>query len=83
MLNIYLLIELLTGTDAAAAAQRIRTLGLGPCQVVNAVELNPRKLAAQIDCPDIQDVNAAILQKITRVEGVVQTNIVATVHPRQ
>jgi hypothetical protein len=36
---------------------------------------------AQLDCQDSTDGDKAILNKIAKVDGVVQTNIIAVVHP--
>jgi hypothetical protein len=41
------------------------------------------KLVAQFDCQDSTDGDKAILDKIAKVDGVVQTNIVAVVRPRK
>jgi hypothetical protein len=43
--------------------------------------LSDEKLVAQLDCKDSTDGDKAILNKIAKVEGVVQTNIVAVVRP--
>ena len=38
---------------------------------------------AQLDCMDFTDGDKAILNKIAKVDGVVQTNIIAVVRPRK
>ena len=39
------------------------------------------KLAARLDCPSGTEANSVILERITPVEGIVQTNVVAGVRP--
>jgi hypothetical protein len=53
------------------------------CKFANVVMLSDEKLVAQLDCQDSTDVDKAILNKIAKVDGVVQTNIVAVVRPRK
>ena len=45
--------------------------------------LSDEKLVAQLDCKDSTDGDKAILNKIAKVEGVVQTNIFAVVRPKK
>ena len=45
------------------------------------VVLSDEKLVAQLDCKDSTDGDKAILNKIAKVDGVVQTNIIAVVRP--
>jgi hypothetical protein len=45
------------------------------------VVLSDEKLVAQLDCNDSTDGDKAILNKIAKVDGVVQTNIIAVVRP--
>lgn len=40
-----------------------------------------RKIVAQLDCNDSPDGDRAILTNIAKVDGVVQTNIIAVVRP--
>ena len=51
------------------------------CKFANVVMLSDEKLVAQLDCKDSTDGDKAILNKIAKVDGVVQTNIVAVVRP--
>lgn len=82
MLNVFLFIELLGSANADASLKSLKALELQQCSISHAVKLNEEKLVAQIDCPDIEAANAALLQKITGVDGVVQANIIAVVKPR-
>ena len=82
MLNIYLFIELLGSADSSAALGRIKALQPPPCRVAHAVELNPEKLVAQVDCPSVDEANV-VLRAVSGVEDVVQTNIIAVVKPRR
>jgi DNA-binding Lrp family transcriptional regulator len=43
--------------------------------------LSDSKIVAQLDCKDSTDVDKAILTRIAKVDGVVQTNIIAVVRP--
>jgi hypothetical protein len=51
------------------------------CQFANVVVLSDEKIVAQLDCKDSTDGDKAILTKIAKVDGVVQTNIIAVVTP--
>jgi len=79
MVNIYLFIELLHSANAMATLDTIKALELANCKFANVVMLSDEKLVAQLDCKDSTDGDKAILNKIAKVEGVVQTNIVAVV----
>ncbi|MGK2923562.1 MAG: hypothetical protein ACSLE4_12425 [Methyloceanibacter sp.] len=81
MVNIYLFIELLHSANAMATLDTIKALELANCKFANVVMLSDEKLVAQLDCKDSTDGDKAILNKIAKVEGVVQTNIVAVVRP--
>ena len=81
MVNIFLFIELLKMTDASATVERLKTLEMSNCRFANVLELNKEKLVAQLDCVTYSDATAAILQKISAIEGIVQTNIIAAVQP--
>jgi hypothetical protein len=83
MVNIYLFIELLNSANAVAAVDTLRALSLDDCKFANVVALSDEKLVAQMDCNDSPDGDRAILHHIAKVEGVVQTNIVAVVRPKK
>ncbi|MFO7477215.1 MAG: hypothetical protein R6X03_02495 [Methyloceanibacter sp.] len=83
MVNIYLFIELLGSTDASATVDALKALSLDNCQFANVVMLSGEKLVAQLDCKDSTDGDKAILTRIAKVDGVVQTNIIAVVRPRK
>ena len=53
------------------------------CKFANVVMLSDEKLVGQLDCKDSIDGDKAILNKIAKVEGVVQTNIIAVVRPKK
>jgi len=81
MVNIYLFIELLRAANAADTVDKLKALELGDCKFANVVVLADDKLVAQLDCKTTVQANTAILEKISPVEGVVQTNIIAAVRP--
>jgi hypothetical protein len=83
MVNIYLFIELLGSADAAATLDKLKTIELDNCKFANVVMLSDEKLVGQLDCKDSTDGDKAILNKIAKVDGVVQTNIVAVVRPKK
>jgi hypothetical protein len=83
MVNIYLFIELLSSANAVATVDTLKTLSLDNCKFANVVALSDEKLVAQLDCNDSPDGDKAILHNIAKVEGVVQTNIVALVRPKK
>ena len=83
MVNIYLFIELLGAANATATMDMLKALQMENCQFANVVMLSDEKLVAQLDCKDSPDGDKAILNKIAKVEGVVQTNIVAVVRPKK
>ena len=80
MVNIFLFIELLKMTDVSATVERLKALEMSNCRFANVLELNKEKIVAQLDCANYSDATAAILQKISPVEGIVQ-NIIAAVQP--
>jgi hypothetical protein len=45
------------------------------------VVLAEDKLVAQLDCKSSTEANTAILEKISPIDGIVQTNIIAAVRP--
>jgi hypothetical protein len=83
MVNIYLFIELLSSANALATVETLKALSLENCKFANVVALSDEKLVAQLDCEDSPDGDKAILHNIAKVEGVVQTNIVALVRPKE
>jgi hypothetical protein len=83
MVNIYLFIELLHTANAAATVDTLKALEMQDCQFANVVVLSDEKLVAQLDCKDSTDGDTAILTKIAKVDGVVQTNIIAVVRPKK
>jgi hypothetical protein len=81
MVNIYLFIELLHTANAAATVDTLKALQLQNCKFANVVVLSDEKIVAQLDCKDSTDGDTAILTQIAKVEGIVQTNIIAVVRP--
>ena len=81
MVNVYLFIELLRAASAGEVVDKLKALELGECKLANVVVLADEKLVAQLDCQTTGQANTAILEKISPVEGVVQTNIIAAVRP--
>jgi hypothetical protein len=81
MVNIYLFIELLHTANAATTVETLKALQMQNCKFANVVALSQEKLVAQLDCNDSTDGDKAILNQIAKVDGVVQTNIVAVVRP--
>lgn len=81
MINVYLFIELLGAANAGATAERLKALELANCKFANVVQLSDEKLVAQLDCDSYPDASKAVLEKIGPVDGIVQTNIIATVRP--
>ena len=81
MVNIYLFIELIRAASAPDVAERIKSMSLANCKFANVVVLSDEKLVAQLDCQDSTDGDTALLTKIAKVDGVVQTNIIAVVRP--
>jgi hypothetical protein len=81
MINVYLFIELLRAAKAADVAAQLKALDLGECRFANVVVLAEDKLVAQLDCESNTAANTAILEKISPIEGIVQTNVIAAVRP--
>ena len=81
MVNIYLFIELLHTANAGATVDTLKALEMENCQFANVVELSEEKIVAQLDCKDSTDGDKAILNNVAKVDGVVQTNIIAVVRP--
>jgi hypothetical protein len=81
MVNIYLFIELLHTASVGATVDTLKALEMQNCKFANVVALSDEKIVAQLDCKDSTDGDKALLTKIAKVEGVVQTNIIAVVRP--
>src|SRR3990170_5820484 len=81
MVNIYLFIELIHTANAASTVDTLKVLQMDNCKFANVVVLSEEKIVAQLDCKDSTDGDRAILNKIAKVDGVVQTNIIAVVRP--
>jgi hypothetical protein len=81
MVNIYLFIEIIRAASAPDVADHIKALSLGNCKFANVVVLSSEKLVAQLDCSTAEDGTKVVLEDLTKVEGVVQTNIIAVVKP--
>jgi hypothetical protein len=81
MVNIYLFIELLQTANVMATIDTLKALEMQNCKFANVVKLSDEKIVAQLDCKDSTDGDRAILTKIVKVDGVVQTNIIAVVTP--
>jgi hypothetical protein len=81
MVEIYLFIELLHTANAATTVDTLKALQMQNCKFANVVALSDEKIVAQLDCEDSPDGDRAILTKIAKVDGVVQTNIIAVVRP--
>ena len=81
MVNIYLFIELLGSANAAQTVDALKAMKMENCKLANVVALSDEKIVAQLDCTDSTDGDKAILNKIAKVDGVVQTNIIAVVRP--
>ena len=83
MVNIYLFIELLHTANAGATVDTLKALEMQNCQFANVVMLSEEKIVAQLDCKDSTDGDKALLTQIAKVDGVVQTNIIAVVRPKK
>jgi hypothetical protein len=83
MVNIYLFIELLHTASAVTTVDTLKALQMDNCKFANVVVLSDEKLVAQLDCQDSTDGDTALLTKIAKVDGVVQTNIIAVVRPKK
>jgi hypothetical protein len=81
MVNIYLFIELIRAASAPDVADRIKGLSLANCKFANVVVLSYDKLVAQLDCSTPEDGTRVVLEELPKVEGVVQTNVIAVVKP--
>jgi hypothetical protein len=81
MVNIYLFIELVRAATAADVAGHIKSMSLANCKFANVVVLNGQKLVAQLDCAAPEDGTKVVVEELPKVEGVVQTNVIAVVKP--
>jgi hypothetical protein len=81
MVNIYLFIELLHTANAMTTVDMLKAIQMENCNFANVVVLSDEKIVAQLDCKDSTDGDKVILNKIAKVNGVVQTNIIAVVRP--
>jgi len=81
MVNIYLFIELLHTANAVTTVDTLKAMQMQNCKFANVVVLSDEKLVAQLDCNDSTDGNRVLLNQIAKVDGVVQTNIIAVVRP--
>jgi DNA-binding Lrp family transcriptional regulator len=81
MVNIYLFIELLHTANAATTVDTLKAMQMQNCKFANVVVLSDEKLVAQLDCNDSTDGDSVLLNQIAKVDGVVQTNIIAVVRP--
>lgn len=82
MVNVYLFIELLRAASPDTAMADLKKLDFANCKLANVVALSDQKLVAQLDCDSSSDASKAVLEKISPVKGVVQTNIIAVVRPK-
>jgi hypothetical protein len=83
MVNVYLFIELLHTANAATTVDTLKALQMDNCKFANVVVLSEEKLVAQLDCDDSKDGDTALLTKIAKVDGIVQTNVIAVVCPKK
>ena len=83
MVNIYLFIELLHTASAVTTVDTLKALSLDNCKFANVVVLSYDKLVAQLDCSTPEDGTRVVLEELPKVEGVVQTNVIAVVKPVQ
>ena len=81
MVKIYLFIELRRSAKTEDVIVGLNALPLKGCTFANIVALSDDKIVAQLDCEDASDGTKAILEDISAVEGIVQTNVMAVVRP--
>lgn len=81
MLNIYLFIELLGAANADRVMQSIRDEVAAPCQLENVVKLSGEKLVAQVNTEKKAGAIARCIDGFMKIDGIVQTNIIAVVSP--
>jgi len=82
MLNVYLFIELLEGADPQAVLAEIRFLGVPNGKLRNVVQLSDDKLVAHLDFETGEHASRVVLEEFMRMDGIVQTNLIAVVRPR-
>jgi hypothetical protein len=78
-----LFIELIRAASAPDVADRIKGMSLANCKFANVVVLSYDKLVAQLDCSTPEDGTRVVLEELPKVDGVVQTNVIAVVKPVQ
>lgn len=83
MLKLYLFIEMLKAADPSAVIAEVKKLEMPNCVIKNAVQLADDKLVAHVDCKTGADATRVVLEKLMSVDGVVQTNIIAVVRPKE
>jgi len=81
MVNVYLFIELLRAANPTEIVDTLKGVELANCTFANVVVLSEQKIVAQLNCNSYDNASQAILERISPVEGIVQTNIVAAVRP--
>ncbi|MGI9404430.1 MAG: hypothetical protein ACR2OF_07995 [Hyphomicrobium sp.] len=81
MVNIYLFIELFRAANPTEVTDTLKGLQLANCRFANVVVLSEQKIVGQLDCNSYDNASKVILEKISPVDGIVQTNIVAAVRP--
>jgi len=81
MVKIYLFIELRGSAKTDDVIAGLKAIPLKGCVFANIVALSDDKLVAQLDCEEADDGTKAILEDISAVEGIVQTNVIAVVRP--
>lgn len=81
MVKIYLFVELRGSAAAENVIAALNALDLKACAFANVVALADDKLVAQLDCEEAEDGTRAILEDISAVDGIVQTNVIAVVRP--
>ena len=74
-------IELLHTANAVTTVDTLKAMQMQNCKFANVVVLSDEKLVAQLDCNDSTDGDSVLLNQIAKVDGVVQTNIIAVVRP--
>ena len=74
-------IELLHTANAVTTVDALKAMQMQNCKFANVVVLSDEKLVAQLDCDDSTDGDRVLLNQIAKVDGVVQTNIIAVVRP--
>ena len=83
MVNIYLFIELIRAASAPDVAEHIKSMSLDNCKFANVVVLSYDKLRGAARLPTPEDGTKVVLEDLSKVEGVVQTNVIAVVKPVQ